>query len=126
MFLIANLASRLLLHCRGRALFTSQKRDFHLHRAVFEGNLPLISRLVSCRQEGILFQDKNEIDTCGNSALVLAVRLRNVDAVKVLTDLYCSAKLGPFPQLLSALDIAKTTKDRKVVEVLMNSMQKIK
>ena len=74
----------------------------------------------------MLFVDKNEIDPCGNSALVLAIRLRNIDAVKILTDLYCSAKLNPFPQVLSPLEMAKTIKDRKIVEILMNSMQKVK
>ena len=63
---------------------------------------------------------------CGNSPLVLAIRLRNIDAVKILTDLYCSAKLNPFPQVLSAFEIAKTIKDRKIVEILMNSVQKVK
>ena len=122
----AYMTTKLLLHCRGRALFCSEKRHFPLHKAVFEGNLPLISRLITCKQDGILFVDKNEIDQCGNSALVLAIRLRNIDAVKILTDLYCSAKLNPFPQVLSPLEMAKTMKDRKIVEILMNSMQKVK
>ena len=52
--------------------------------------------------------------------------MKNIDAVKILTDLYCSAKLNPFPQVLSAIDIAKTMKDRKIVEILMNSVQKVK
>lgn len=122
----AYLVTKLLLHCRGRALFCSERRSYPLHKAVFEGNLPLISRLISCKQDGVLFVDKNEIDPCGNSALTLAIRLRNIDAVKILTDLYCSAKLNPFPQVLSPLEMAKTIKDRKIVEVLMNSMQKVK
>ena len=95
--MIAYMTTKLLLYCRGRALFCSEKKTFPLHKAVFEANLPMISRLISCKQEGILFIDKNEIDVCGNNALVLAVRLRNIDAVKILTDLYCSAKLNPFP-----------------------------
>jgi len=93
----AYLTSKLLLHCRGKALFYSDRKSFILHKAVFEGNLPMISRLISCKQEGTLFVDKNEIDSSGNSPLVLAIRLRNIDAVKILTDLYCSSKLNPFP-----------------------------
>lgn len=122
----AYIATQLILYCRGRALFCSELKSFPLHKAVFEGNLALISRLILCKQDGILFIDKNEIDSCGNSALVLAIRLRNIDAVKILTDLYCSAKLHPFPQVLSAIEIAKAMKDRKIVEVLMNSVQKLK
>lgn len=93
----AYLAAKLLLHCRGKALFCSESKSFILHKAVYEGNLPMISRLISCRHEGTLFVEKNEIDLCGNSPLVIAIRLRNIDAVKILTDLYCSAKLNPFP-----------------------------
>ena len=84
---------KLLLFCRGKALFASDKREFPLHKAVFEGNLPMISRLITCKHEGLFFVDKNEIDVCGNSPLVLAIRLRNLDAVKILTDLHCSSKL---------------------------------
>ena len=120
--MIAHLATKLLFYCRGKAFYCSEPRKiFSLHRAVFEGNLPMISRLITCKQEGTLFVDKNEIDQCGNSPLVLAIRLRNIDAVKILTDLYCSPKLNPFPQVLSAFEIAKTIKDRKIVEILMNS-----
>jgi len=82
----------------------------------------MISRLINCKQDGVIFVDKNEIDSCGNSPLVLAIRLKNIDAVKILTDLYCSAKLNPFPQVLSAFEIAKTMKDRKIVEILMNAV----
>ena len=122
----AYLATKLLFDCRGKAIFTSERKSFPLHKAVFEGNLPMLSRLINCKQDGIIFVDKNEIDSCGNSPLVLAIRLKNIDAVKILTDLYCSAKLHPFPQVLSAFEIAKTIKDRKIVEILMNAVQKVK
>jgi ankyrin repeat protein len=81
---------------------------FPLHKAVFENNLQMISRLVNCQQEGVIFVDKNEIDCCGNTALMLAIKLKNKDALKVLTDLFCSAKLNPISDILSAFDIAKT------------------
>ena len=92
-YLIANVALKLLLFCKGKALYVDSKKNFPLHVAVFEGNLQVISRLISCKHEGILFCDKNEIDPCGNSPLVLAIRRRNIDAVKILTDLFCSPKL---------------------------------
>ena len=38
-YMMANLAFKLLLHCKGKSLFCDQKKDFPLHEAVFEGNL---------------------------------------------------------------------------------------
>ncbi len=67
-----------------------------LHKAVFENNLPLISRLIKCTHEGIFYAEKNEIDAGGNTPLILAVKLGNLDAVKVLTDLFTCPKLKSF------------------------------
>lgn len=97
----------LLLFCHGKALFNSKKASYPLHRAVFEGDLPLISRLVNNTTDGVLFCDKNELDSCGNTPLILAIKLRNIDAVKILTDLFCSAKLNPIKEIFSGFDIAK-------------------
>ena len=106
-FLLAYCGLSLLLYCHGKALFNNNKRVFPLHKAVFENNLPLVSRLINCQQDGILFCDKNELDCCGNTPLILAIKLKNRDAVKVLTDLYCSAKLNPINEILSAFEMAK-------------------
>ena len=103
----AHIVFSLLLHCHGRALYTTQKRNYELHKAVFDGNLPLISRLVKGNHDGKIYCDKNEIDMCGNTPLSLAIKLKNIDAVKVLTDLYCSSKLNPLPEILSAFELAK-------------------
>jgi ankyrin repeat protein len=81
------------LFCKGRAIFDQSKKDYLLHRAVFENNLPLISRLVKCQHDGTFFAEKNEIDAGGNTPLILAVKLGNVDAVKVLTDLFTCPKM---------------------------------
>jgi hypothetical protein len=81
------------LFCRGRALYDQSKRDYQLHKAVFENNLPLISRLIKCAHDGVFYAEKNEIDAGGNTPLILAVKLGNIDAVKVLTDLFTCPKL---------------------------------
>ena len=47
-------------------------------------------------------------------------------AVKILTDLFCSAKLNPIKQIFSGFDIAKAQKDRQLIEILMESELKLK
>ena len=83
-------------YCRGRALYDSAKKDFPLHRAVFEKNLPYISRVIKGQIEGVFYQEKNELDSCGNSPIILAVKLGHLDTIKVLCDLYTCPKLKPF------------------------------
>ena len=39
---------------------------------------------------------ENELDSGGNTPLILAVKLGNVDAVKVLTDIFTCPKLKSF------------------------------
>jgi hypothetical protein len=70
---------------------------------VFENNLPLISRLIKCTHDGVFYAEKNEIDGAGNTPLILAVKLGNVDAVKVLTDLFTCPKLKSFNNCKSVL-----------------------
>ena len=83
------------LYCKGRALFSTSDNEFPLHNAVFDNNLPLISRLINCRYDGVFFCEKNGLDSCGNTPLQLAVKLQYVDAVKVLCDLFTCPKLKP-------------------------------
>lgn len=97
----ANVCFSLLLFCHGKGLYSTGKKQYPLHRAVFDGNLPLASRLVSCQHDGVIYCDKNELDSCGNTPLTLAIKQRNLDAVKILTDLFCSAKLNPIKEIFS-------------------------
>jgi len=57
---------------------------------------------------------------------MLAIKLKNLDAVKILTDLYCSCKLNPIRELFSGFDLAKAQKDRSLIEILMESELKLK
>lgn len=50
------------MFCRGRKLYDGSKTDFLLHRAVFENNLPLISRLIKGTHDGVFYTEKNELD----------------------------------------------------------------
>ena len=84
------------LYCRGRCVYDSMRTEYMLHKAVFENNLPLISRLIKCTHDGVFYAEKNELDSGGNTPLILAVKLGNVDAVKVLTDLFTCPKMKSF------------------------------
>jgi ankyrin repeat protein len=84
---------KITLYCKGRELFDLSKNEYPLHKAVFENNLPLISRLINCTHDGVFFANKNELDLGGNTPLNLAVKLGYVDAVKVLSDLFTCPKL---------------------------------
>lgn len=84
------------LFCKGRTFYDNSKSDFLLHRAVFENNLPLISRLIQGTHDGVFYQEKNEVDSSGNTPLILAVKLGYVDVIKVLCDLFTCPKLKSF------------------------------
>jgi hypothetical protein len=43
---------------------------------------------------------------------MLAVKMQNIDAIKVLTDAHCSAKLNHTAQIPSALELATAIKHR--------------
>jgi ankyrin repeat protein len=135
--LTAHLFFKLALFSSGKALYTvcadskeliccPDHSDFPLHRAVFEGNIHFISRYVTGAQEGVLYTEKNQLDHCGNTALTLAVQLGNTDAVKVLTDFSCSAKLNSLPGLPSPFELAYALKERSMLLILMESVHKLK
>jgi hypothetical protein len=91
--LVAYFCFKLGLFCRGKDFGTG----YMLHKAVFEGNLPLVSRLLNCQSDKFLYSERNQLDESGNTPLMLAVKLQNLDAVKVLTDSFASAKLNATP-----------------------------
>lgn len=56
----------------------------------------MISRLINCQLEGVFYQEKNELDICGHTPLILGVKLGHLDTVKVLCDHYTCPKLKSF------------------------------
>jgi hypothetical protein len=106
--LISWMALKTSLRCRGK-LFS---RCSHIQRAVFENNLSLLSKLLTSQHPSIFYCDRNELDISDNSGLMLAVKLINLDAVKVLTDAHCSAKLASAPHIPSAFELACALKHR--------------
>ena len=77
-----------------------------MHNAIFLSNLRELSRLLKLEVEGVFFNSKNQLDQCGNTPLMLAVKLGNIDAVKILSDMYVCPKLRPLSDLMNAKEIA--------------------
>lgn len=61
-----------------------------------------------------------------NSPLTLAVKLQNIDAVRILTDAFCSSKLNSIQHLPSAFELACAIKNRQILEIIMSSALKLK
>lgn len=125
------------LFCRGRSIYDQSRTEYILHKAVFENNLPMISRLIKCTHDGAFYAEKNELDAAGNTPLILAIKLGNVDAVKVLADSFTCPKLKSFSNckfliynylytVPCALDIAGALKNKEIIKILLEANQKIK
>jgi hypothetical protein len=71
--------------------------------------------------DGIFFTHKNSLDCCGNTPLMLAVKLGNIDAVKILSDMYTCPKLRPLSDLMNAKEIAMGMKHQTILKILMSS-----
>ena len=79
---------------------------YPIHSAIFQSDLRQLSRLLKLEVDGIFFLEKNQLDPCGNTPLMLAVKLGNIDAVKILSDVYTCPKLRPIHELMNAKEIA--------------------
>jgi hypothetical protein len=116
-----NFYMRLEFSARGREIFepvvleqtiSAQEtcRDegglFPLHSAIFDSNLRKLSKALKQDIDGVFYTHKNLIDPCGNTPLMLAVKLANIDAVKILTDMYTCPKMRPLNDLMNAKEIA--------------------
>ena len=85
-----------------------------------------MSKLLKLEEDGIFYSEKNKLDACGNTPLMLAVKLGNIDAVKVLSDMYTCPKLRPLNELMNAKEIAIGMKNSQILKILISSNQKIK
>lgn len=99
---------------------------YPLHQAVFDSNLRMLSKYLKQEVEGVFFINKNSLDSCGNTPLMLAVKLGNIDAVKIISDVYADAKLRPLPDLMNAKEIAIAMKHQPILKILISSNQKVK
>jgi ankyrin repeat protein len=84
----------------------SYAKLYPLHQAIFDSNLRMLSKLLKQEIEGMFFINKNTLDPCGNTPLMLAIKLGNLDAVKILSDVYTCPKLRSLPDLMNAKEVA--------------------
>ena len=89
-------------------------------------NLSLVSKLLKQEVPGIFYSEKNQLDPCGNTPLLLAVKLGNIDAVKILTDMYTCPKLRPLQELMNAREVATAMKHQQILKILIQANNKIK
>lgn len=115
---------RLEIVSRGRFIF--EPDTFPLHQAIFQSNLRNLSKLLKLEVEGVFYTEKNQLDCCGNTPLMLAVKMGNIDAVKILSDMYTCPKLRPLQELMNAKEIAIAMKNPQILKILISSNQKIK
>lgn len=119
-----NFYLRLEIVSRGRYIF--EGGNYPLHNAIFTSDLRNLSKLLKLEAEGVFYSEKNQLDPCGNTPLMLAVKLGNIDAVKILSDMYTCPKLRPFQELMNAKEIAIAMKNPQILKILISSNQKIK
>lgn len=86
----------------------------------------MVSKLLKQEVPGIFYSEKNQLDPCGNTPLLLAVKLGNIDAVKILTDMYTCPKLRPLSELMNAREVATAMKHQQILKILIQANNKIK
>lgn len=94
---------------------------YPIHSAIFDTNLRLLSQLLKQELEGVFYVNKNTMDPCGNTPLMLAIKLGNIDAVKILSDMYTCPKLRPLQDLMNAKEIAIAMKHQPILKIIISS-----
>lgn len=100
--------------------------DFELHRAVFENNLRLIHKICTLETTSHLYSEINEIDSNGNTPLMLAIKLENYDAITVLIDHEADIKHKSFEEDLSPMEFAIGLQNKRILKLLVNGLKKQK
>lgn len=68
-----------------------------------------------------IWVELNQLDLFGRSPLMLAHRLKNHDAIRVLCDHGASPKFKPFPWHPSPYELAIIEKDREMLKVYIQA-----
>lgn len=97
--------------------------DFELHKAVYESNLRMISKILSNNntKNSFIYCDINEVDPNNNTPLLLALKLNNADVVRVLCDHEAEIQNKSFDNAISPLEYAFKKKMTKMLKILVNA-----
>jgi len=102
------------------------EEDFELHKAVFDNNLRMIRKIIANETTSHFHCDINEVDSNGNTPLMLAIKLNNYDAINVLCDHDADIKHKSFDDDISPMEYAVLFQNRKIIKILINAMKKQK
>lgn len=100
--------------------------EFPLHRAIFEGNLPVLRRLCSRETLQLFYCNPEEQDPLGLTPLMLAIKLGRKDAVLVLTECGCNPKLRANPLLKTPMEEAISQKAYVMLKYLLIAGQRLR
>ncbi len=129
-------AEHLDLYPQGIAEISTSPEHYPLHQAVFDNNLPLIrricvgerflSRLILLHSCKTFCADLNEVDLQFATPLMLAVKLRRRDCVRVLCDHLADPSFRPFPTCQSPIEYAVQEKDSETLAMLVSAAPRAK
>jgi hypothetical protein len=68
----------------------------------------------------------NKIDPYGNSALMLSVKLKRIDAIKVLCDNNAEIKHYYYNDAITPFDVALVLKEKEILKIIINASKKQK
>jgi hypothetical protein len=102
------------------------EEDFELHKAVYENNLKMIRKICAMETSSHLYCEINEMDPHGNTPLMLAIKLKNLDAINVLCDHEADIKHKCYEGDISPIEYAISTKNKEILKILINGIKKQK
>ena len=105
---------------------TSTSEEFPLHKAIFEGNLPIVRRLCSRETMQLFYCNPEEQDPLGLTPLMLAIKLNRKDAVLVLTECVCNPKLRANPLLKTPMEEAISQRACVMLKYLLIAGQRLR
>ena len=105
------------LYCFKRQLVLPHDQFYPLHSAVVEENLYKIRHIILLQSNISIYNDINEVNSCGLTSLALACQQGNMDIVRVLCDHGARPEMK-FGNAQSALDIALIIKNPKMLRIL--------
>ena len=124
--IVNELEERMNLIFHDIGMRNSFEEDFELHRAVYDNNLRMIRKICAQEISSHLYCEINELDPHGNTPLMLAIKLKNLDAINVLCDHDADIKHKCYEGDISPLEYASSIKNKEILKILINGVKKQK